>query len=178
MRRNARALVAIDRRVFLLALAAASALARAGYEAPNPAYSPPASYYAAATGTGSALRMNLHNIIANMTSISYGDARYAIDDIYADPVHPGNVLLAYSRASVSGSWEGGTTWNREHLWPQSKLGVSVDYSYRGPGSDLFELRPADSSTNSSRGNKAYGSAATTGGYSTTSNSFRRNRGVV
>src|ERR1700704_1146980 len=52
-------------------------VARGGYEPPNPAYDPPAGYYAGATGTETTLRLNLHNIIGNPNvfhGVSYGDA--------------------------------------------------------------------------------------------------------
>jgi endonuclease I len=135
------------------------------YEPPNAAYAPPVGYYNAATGTGTTLRLNLHNIIStNYHGISYGDARYALAITDQDPNSPNNILLVYNRASVSGTWDTGVTWNREHLWPQSKLGVSVTNSYIGPASDLFELKPCNPSINSSRSNDAYGTPTSTGGY--------------
>lgn len=145
---------------------------RGGYEPPNPAYEPPVGYYSAATGTGSTLRMNLHNVIsADYHGISYGDARYALAITDQDPNNPNNILLVYNRASVPGVWDVGVTWNREHLWPQSKLGVKVTNTYIGPASDLFELKPCNPSINSGRSNDAYGTPTSTGGYLNTSGYF-------
>ena len=57
----------------------------------------------------------------------------------------------YSGETISGTWDGGTTWNREHTWPNSK----GDRAGNGEN-DIMMLRPASVSENSSRGNKAYG----------------------
>ncbi len=103
-------------------------------------------YYSSLTGlSGTALKNELSRIVSNMKSLSYGDARYILDDSDADPAKPGNVILVYNRASVKGVWDGGNTWNREHVWPQSKLGSASD-------SDIHNLKPANQSINSSRGN--------------------------
>ena len=62
----------------------------------------------------------------------------------------------YSGKMISGTWDGGKTWNREHTWPDSK----GDESGNGEN-DIMMLRPTSVSENSSRGNKAYGES---GGY--------------
>ncbi len=69
------------------------------------------------------------------------------------------MILVYSQASVSGNWYcplGDCTWNREHVWPQSWLGYDTTMS-----ADLHNLKPADPSYNSSRGNKYFGNTTTT-----------------
>ena len=59
----------------------------------------------------------------------------------------------YSGKSLSGTWDSGATWNREHTWPNSKgLGGSDE-------NDIMMLRPTSVSENSSRGNKAYGESS-------------------
>ncbi|MBQ9162845.1 MAG: endonuclease [Clostridia bacterium] len=59
----------------------------------------------------------------------------------------------YSGTSISGTWDGGSTWNREHTWPNSKgLGGSDE-------NDIMMLRPTSTSENSSRGNTAYGESS-------------------
>lgn len=150
-----------------------------GYEAPDPAYNPPANYYTNATGTGTTLRTNLHNIISTgFTAVSYGDARGILPVLWQDPANSSNLILVYTDASIpkptGGSiagWDGGVSWNREHMWPQSKLGVSVDNSTKNAGSDLFELAPSNPSVNSSRSNDAYGLATSSGTYQNNSNYF-------
>ena len=115
------------------------------------------AYYLSAQGlTGNALFLELRDIInTGFVGISYGDARYILDDTDRDPNNPNNVILIYLGTSVSGTWDDGVTWNREHVWPQSLLGVSVTNSTIGVGSDLQNLKPANPSENSSRNNRYY-----------------------
>jgi uncharacterized repeat protein (TIGR02543 family) len=115
-----------------------------------PARSSYSGYYASLSGlTGTALKNELARIItAGMKTIGYSSTSYVLDETDADPSRPGNILLIYNRASVSGVWDGANTWNKEHVWPQSKLGsASV--------SDINNLRPSNPSINSSRGNLAF-----------------------
>ena len=143
-----------------------------GYEVPNSAYDAPASYYNTATGTGTTLRTNLHNIITSgYTGENYGDSRSILPVLWQDPANSSNMILMYNNALIAKptggtipGWDEGTTWNREHLWPQSLLGVSVSNSYIGPASDLFELAPCNPSINSSRGNNDYGTTDASGTY--------------
>ncbi len=117
-------------------------------------YDPPAGYYASVTGTGATLKSTLRTAIsAGFISRSYGDARYALPIIDRDPNNAANVILVYNGVSVSGAWDLGVTWNREHTWPQSFGNTSTTAPQY---SDLHMLRPCTPSLNSSRGNKAYG----------------------
>ena len=87
-------------------------------------------YYDSINGlSGDALKAELKRIISKMKNIAYKETSYILDESDVDPSRSGNVLLVYNRASVSGVWNG-TTWNKEHLWPQSKLGSASK-------SDLF-----------------------------------------
>jgi len=123
-------------------------------------------YYLSAQGlTGNTLFLELRDIInTGFVGISYGDARYILDDSDRDPNNPNNVILVYLGTSVSGTWDDGITWNREHVWPQSLLGVSVTNSTIGVGSDLQNLKPANPSTNSSRGNKYFDNITSSSSY--------------
>jgi endonuclease I len=82
--------------------------------------------------------------------VSYGDARLILDETDRDPNNSSNCILVYLGTSVSGNWDGGITWNREHVWPQSLLGVNVENQSINVGSDLHNLKPADPNENSSR----------------------------
>lgn len=126
--------------------------------APGDEYDPPADYYDPARPggvwlTGSALKNALHNIIDGHTVRSYDDAKTALGILDEDPNNPSNLILIYTGVSVSKTWDGGSTWNREHMWPSS----------RNPGgdvySDLFSLRPCNPGVNSSRGNNPYGTGS-------------------
>jgi len=132
----------------IVAIAAASATTYGQYD-------PPANYYATATGTGTTLKNQLHNIIDNHFVRSYGDARQALQLLDEDPDDSNRIILIYNGASVIDDWDSGVTWNREHQWPRS---LGVDDS--GPdNSDLFQLRPCEPSVNSNRGNKPFGSGS-------------------
>ncbi len=72
------------------------------------------------------------------------------------------VVLLYS--SIKSNMDQWKVWNREHVWPQS-LG---DFGESRGGADLHHVRPADSSVNSSRGNKLYGESEPITGTSYTS----------
>jgi endonuclease I len=115
-----------------------------------PARSAYTGYYASINGlSGTALKTELTRIISTgMLSLGYSSTSYILDETDADPARPGNILLVYNRASVSGVWDGASTWNKEHVWPQSKLGSASD-------SDLNNLRPSNPSINSDRGNLAF-----------------------
>ncbi|MBB6429689.1 endonuclease [Algisphaera agarilytica] len=127
-------------------------------------YDAPATYYDTATGTGSTLKSQLHNIIDGHTVFSYGDARTILQITDQDPNDSDRMLLVYDRTSLDVSainpngsipgWDSGVSWNREHTWPRSR-GVNSS----GPdNSDLHQLRPSDNGINSDRGSLNFGGA--------------------
>jgi endonuclease I len=93
---------------------------------------------------------------------TYGEARYILDETDRDPNNSNNLILVYRQTSVPHVWDSGSTWNREHVWPQSLLapGLSTDNGDRHKGADLQNLKPANPAENTSRGNKYYGTATT------------------
>ncbi|MFA6649630.1 MAG: endonuclease, partial [Candidatus Izemoplasmatales bacterium] len=122
-------------------------------------------YYDGTSGlTGNALLLELRDIInTGFSGVSYDAVRYILDETDADPDNPSNVILMYSGTSVSGAWsENGVTWNREHVWPQSLLGVSA--SGTNAASDLHNLKPTNPSFNSSRNNKYFDNTTTAASY--------------
>lgn len=63
------------------------------------------------------------------------------------------ITCFYSGKTLSGEWDYGETWNREHTWPNSKgLGGNDE-------NDIMMLRPTAKSENSNRKNTAYGESA-------------------
>ena len=94
------------------------------------------------------------------TEINYGDVKEYTKYSDVDPTNKNNIILLYSRASISGEWvSGGKTWNREHVWPKSLSGGlynEMGESTKGAGADLHHLRPADPTINSTRNNTRYG----------------------
>ncbi len=82
---------------------------------------------------------------------SYDETRYLFQ--YTDCQNSGKtsnkISSFYSGKEIGPAWDSGSTWNREHTWPNSK----------GEGSgenDIMMLRPTAKSENGSRGNTAYG----------------------
>lgn len=65
----------------------------------------------------------------------------------------------YSGKELSGTWDEGATWNREHTWPKSKSLNGSTWSKNNDEADIMMLRPTATSENSSRENKAYGESA-------------------
>lgn len=123
----------------------------------EPEYSCPLdkTYYKDAIGkSGDELKSVLHEIIDDHTEISYANVKYALMETDEDPNNPDNVILFYTNRSQSKDSFGGdrNDWNREHVWAKSH----GDFGTRmGAGTDLFHLRPTDSTVNSTRGNKDF-----------------------
>lgn len=122
-------------------------------------------YYGADDLSGTALKLFLREIITEgFIGVTYGDARYIMQKYDADPAATNKVLLIYNRASVNATWDGGSTWNREHVWPQSRLGASASNGTANIASDLHNLRAANPSINTSRGNKNFDLTTTASSY--------------
>ena len=65
----------------------------------------------------------------------------------------GKISSFYSGNEIGPAWDGGSTWNREHTWPNSKgLGGNDE-------NDIMMLRPTAKSENGARGNKSYGQSS-------------------
>ena len=79
-----------------------------------------------------------------------------------DPTNSSNMVLFYTRDSVSKrkSGDGTGNWNREHVWPRSlSNGNWRDSNGNGKtyaGTDILHVRPTWYDTNSARGNLRYG----------------------
>ncbi|MDR2867242.1 MAG: endonuclease [Acholeplasmatales bacterium] len=100
--------------------------------------------------------INAVKTLITVNPSSYEQAKTTLAYSDRDPANPSNVLTVYSRTSVQGPWSsGGTIWNREHVFPNSKCGYQL-----GSGTpsehDTHNLKPALASENGSRGNKSYG----------------------
>lgn len=98
------------------------------------------------------------------SSVTYGNSRYALADTDVDPTNSNNIILVYRQTSVPKAWDGGATWNREHVFPQSKLGVETSNTSRHEGADYHNLKPANPSENSSRNNKYFDNLTTSSSY--------------
>jgi len=90
----------------------------------------------------------------------YGATRYLYQ--YTDCQNSGKTSTAiscfYTGKTIGPEWDGGSTWNREHTWPNSKgTGESSTSALRE--ADIMMLRPTDAKTNTGRGNTAYGESS-------------------
>ncbi len=98
------------------------------------------------------VRNQLNAIISVMTKLTYDAAKTILPISDVDPNNSNRIILIYNRASVVNTWDPNNIWNREHVWPQSLLGVDTSSSSRHEGSDVHNLKPANPSINSTRGN--------------------------
>ncbi|MBQ6884210.1 MAG: endonuclease [Clostridia bacterium] len=102
----------------------------------------------------SALYTTLHDLMEsnhdNVTSYDGTRDLYRYTDC-ENGGSPSTISSFYSGAAIGPDWDGGDTWNREHTWPNSK----GDLAGNGEN-DIMMLRPAATSENGSRSNKAYG----------------------
>ena len=65
----------------------------------------------------------------------------------------GTIITLYtSYVTNHDQYNGGSGWNREHVWPKSLGGFETS----GAGADLHHIRPSENKTNSDRGNLKYG----------------------
>ena len=115
------------------------------------------TYYEGINDSSAALlESTLHSLLQSTKhGVSYGDARYILDETDRDPNNPSNVILVYTGASISGIWDG-TSWNREHVWPKSFLpDTDVSNNQINTASDLHNLKPSNVQENSYRSNKYF-----------------------
>ena len=106
------------------------------------------------TLTGSSLKQELRTLITktHTNKSTYDDLKTSIPKADASLTNPSKILLIYSRKEVNGKWDGAATWNREHVWPQSKGWFKTS----GAGADLHHIRPEDPGVNNTRGSTPFG----------------------
>jgi endonuclease I len=146
---------------FICTLACVLTFASAGFA---DIYDAPAGYYNSAAGLeGAALKTELASIMTvPHIQRTYGAFRFASVLFDTDPNNSSNIILVYNEASVSGTWDSGSTWNREHVWPQSLQPGSASNSSTGNLGDHHALKPSNPGINSSRGNKPFGNFNSSG----------------
>lgn len=118
------------------------------------------NYYASLNGlTDNAFKLKLQQIITQSHErlISYGEARFVLEK--ADLVISESYAYLngiYSEHQIVRYWDGGNTWSREHVWPNSRLAMQrVSNSDKNQGSDVHNLRAINPSVNSSRSNRYF-----------------------
>ena len=105
---------------------------------------------------------NLRTLLStSISDINYGDARYALQYTDEDINNKGYIYSLLDGDLMVHDWDYGKTWNREHVWPRSRMILNngttdVDNSTVGNYADLHNLRVACSNANSKHGNSYYG----------------------
>ncbi|WP_026391180.1 endonuclease [Haploplasma axanthum] len=93
----------------------------------------------------------------NFNSLKYEDAKYVLANSDRNPLDGNNSLLGmYDNDSIVTYWTtGANAWQREHVWPNSRLGIErVKESSRNQGSDMHNLR-AITGINQTRSNRHF-----------------------
>lgn len=91
--------------------------------------------------------------------VSYGDLRQDLCESDKDPEGSGKIVCFITHTLFNGPWDSGNTWNREHVWPQSKSGgayTNTKNSSTNGGADIHHVRATLTSANSSHGSDVYG----------------------
>lgn len=124
-------------------------------------------YYEANNDVGDELKNTLHTILnTGFNPTSYDEARQILGVADALLNDPTRVLAIYNSATVSSTWDG-TTWTREHVWPNSRLGIPrVTGLQRNQASDLHNLRAIIQSVNSSRSDRIFTAGSGSNGVNT------------
>lgn len=146
----------MKKKIFLFLLLLVFSFFISVFETPTPEVDAASSYYdnISASAYGTTLKSSLRTLISKQTYTStYDDCK----DPNIIKKTDGNssssqIMLFWSEMGVDVAWDGGETWNREHVWPQSKGWFTTS----GAGSDLHHIRPSDPSVNSSHNNNPYG----------------------
>ena len=101
--------------------------------------------------TGDSLLNALHTLNSQKrtSTVGYAGFRQFAAKCDIDPDGSGKIIGFYDNKKVGPSWDGGSTWNREHVWPNVRNGDLVE-------NDAHMVRPASTSTNSGRGSKGFG----------------------
>lgn len=120
---------------------------------------PENTYYTSLNGLeGETLKQAMHVLLnTDFTPTSYGDARVHLENADRSLTDPTKVWNIYDGLLVPSTWDSDNNyWHREHVWPNSRLGVErVDNSDKSIASDLHNLRAVTPSVNSSRGDRFY-----------------------
>ncbi len=113
------------------------------------------TYSQLSTLSGSNLRTKLRTLVtSNRRTVGYDGLKTYFPYTDAYYANSSKLVLFYCNGTTNGKWDSAKTWNREHMWPDSKGGSAME-------GDLHAMRPTDPNTNSTRGNSKYGNV--TGG---------------
>ncbi|MGI6782463.1 MAG: InlB B-repeat-containing protein [Acholeplasmataceae bacterium] len=103
----------------------------------------------------SSLKTSLSALI-NKSALGYDAAKSWLLDSDRDIENPNKLRGIYDQKLFNRKWDGAATWNREHVWPQSKLGGA-------PRGEAHNLRVSGEKINGDRGNLPFNESSTTTG---------------
>lgn len=89
------------------------------------------------------------------TWTSYDSLKTELPKSDKDPNGSNKTVCFISHELFNSAWDGGKTWNREHVWPKSRSGGAYENS-KG-GADMHHIRPTLTEKNSDHGSASYGS---------------------
>ena len=104
------------------------------------------------TGNDLLNELNALNNSKRKKKVTYAGLKTALQYTEIDPkgtTPEGKMYGFYDNALVSKTWDNQATWNREHVWPNSRGGGKVE-------ADILMPRPTSVKINSERGNDVYG----------------------
>ena len=111
------------------------------------------SYAQLSALSGSSLRTKLRSLItSNRKTVGYNGLKTYFPYTDAYEGSSSKLRLFYCDGTTTSKWDSAKTWNREHMWPDSKGGSAME-------GDLHAMRPTDPNTNSTRGNNKYGNVS-------------------
>lgn len=104
--------------------------------------------------TGDSLKNALHSLnnAKRKRLVKYEGMKTFAAKCDKDPDGSNKIIGFYDNAKIGPSWDGGSTWNREHVWPNCRGGSLVE-------GDAHMPRPASVSVNSDRGSKGFGTGS-------------------
>ncbi len=109
------------------------------------------NFQSSANSLQSALRA-----LISVNASSYDAAKVWLLEADRDMVNRDKLRGIYDQALFNRAWDGAATWNREHVWPQSKLGSA-------PKGEAHNLRVSGTRINSNRGNYPFGETSSSTG---------------
>ncbi len=108
------------------------------------------SYNSLSALTTSSLRTKLRTLVTTgRKTVGYDGLKTYFPHTDAFEGSSSKLRLFYCDGTTTSKWDSAKTWNREHMWPDSKGGSAME-------GDLHAMRPTDPNTNSTRGNSKYG----------------------
>ncbi len=121
---------------------------------------PPSTYYSTVDASSqAALRSTLHDVIDDHTRYPYSststDTWDILNDADENPSNASELLTIYKNQAYADGCSSGCAWNREHTWAKSYGFSEESGNGRIPYTDCHQLRAANASYNSSRGNKPH-----------------------